>query len=463
MKVISIYCLFSLVAGASFSFATLVQEQHLTYEGAFRVPRGNLGGDSSIWSMGRGGKGITFNPARNTLILSGSSQEKYAIEISIPQPVNSSTISDLNTATTIQVPGNVAQGQWNNLNVDGSSVENGGRVGGFLVYNNYLVGNAYAYYASGDSAHLSHFKSALNWETVGSPYNFSGFKRVGVNPVSELNSNGGWTGGYMGHIPPEWQDRLGWPALTGNGATPVIGRSSLGPSVWGFDPDDIGVQNIAPAEIFFGYPEGHPTLATYAIGNSYYNMTANYVGVVFPVGSDSILFFGRIGRGENGDGAGCYGTGTSDESLHRLPVGDGSIYCYDPLDHDKGGHAYPYVAQVWAYDANDILPVKAGTLNYWEVEPYAIWTFNLPFTDEASSLTGKRELGGVAYDPSTQRIFISQLTSDHWADQYEPNPIIHVYSVSTSVSSSHASATPSATGTAAFGNFGAGTTTITFQ
>lgn len=409
---------------------TLLQNHHLIYEGSFRVPEGNLGGDSTGWTMGSGGQGIAYNPSNNSLVL--ITQNLYIVEISIPAPVNSADINDLNHASLVQVPRNVVNSQWNNLNLDGSATTGGGDTGDLLVYDGKLVGNAYPHFSTGvDDGVLSHFTAALNWESVGSPYNFSGFQRVGVNPTGLL-SNAGWVGGYMCLVPPEWQSRIGYPVLTGNGSLSIIGRSSFGPSIWGFDPNDLNASSVAPAKLFWGYPGDHQTIGGYddGTGTHYFNNSTAYQGVVFPEGSDSVLIFGRIGRDIDGSGGGCYGTGTSDPSLHLTPVGDGSKYCYDPANSfAKGGHAYPYVNQVWAYDANQIAAVKNGTREFWEITPYSYWTFKLPFTDETSTKTGLKNIGGVAYDPKTQRIFISQMQSDHWADKYEPNPIIHVYHI----------------------------------
>ncbi|MGD9948947.1 MAG: hypothetical protein AB7U29_10765 [Desulfobulbus sp.] len=398
----------------------LIQQQNLTYKGAFRVPRGYLGGDSKIWTMGSGGRGITYNPANNSLILSGSNKEKLAIEISVPTPIISTNITSLNTASVLQVPGNVTNGMWNYLQADGSYTENGGSVGSFLVYNNKLIGNVYAYYAEDTSGYVSHFTASLNWATTGS--NFSGFKRVGINPVSSVAANGGWVGGFMCLVPSDWRAKLGYTALTGNGAIPIINRSSMGPSIWGFSPDDIGTKEPIFAEIYTGYTADHPTIGSYATGSLQYNLVTSLAGMVFPAGSDSVLVFGGHGLGEDGKGKGCYGQGTSDPALHRTPY-EGTIYCYDPGDLNKGGHAYPYVYQVWAYDAKDFLDVKNGIKKYWEIVPYSYWSFTLPFSPS------KKVLGGVAYDPRSQRLFVSQLSSDFLADQYEPNPIIHVFSL----------------------------------
>lgn len=409
------------------SSGQLLASNSLSYLGAFRVPDGNLGGDSLISrSLALGGRGLTYNPVRNSLIMAGRGSERLAIEISIPTPINSNSISALQTATVVQVPGNVADGQWDNLNIDGSTVPNGGAVGSFLVYNGKLIGNAWPYYLTGTSGHLSHFTASLNWASEGSQ--FSGFKRVGVNPFISTWSNAGWTGGYMCLVPPEWRERLGAPALTGNGGTAVLERTSRGPSVSGFDPDRIGVDDIAPAEVFFGYPDDHRTLGEYMGSGFYYNASMKLSGITFPENSDSVLVFGSYGLGFNGDGTPCYGFGTSDIALHGT-TGEGMSepYCYDPPDPEKGTHGYPYVYQVWAYNANDILDVRAGTKKYWEIIPYAIWNFTLPYTSETSTWTGTKSLGGVAYDPTTQRIFITQSHADTLVSTTSPLPIVHVF------------------------------------
>ena len=96
-------------------------------------------------------------------------------------------------------------------------------------------------------------------------------------------------------------------------------------------------------------------------------------------------------------------------------------YCWDPIyTGSKGGHAYPYVHQVWAYDANSLVDAKNGRINPWDVRPYAIWTLAIP---SAFGIPGYAGVQGAAYDPVTQRIFVSQKHG-------EGNlPLIHVFKV----------------------------------
>ncbi len=137
-------------------------------------------------------------------------------------------------------------------------------------------------------------------------------------------------------------------------------------------------------------------------------------GAVFPEGTRSILFFGRVGLG-----ASCYGEGSSDPSLAGTLVPGQTVdtYCYDPAEASKGPHMYPYSYFVWAYDANDLAAVKQGTMAPWDVRPYSVWSLNLPFGVPDAILQG------VAYDPQTGRIFVSQYHGDGG------NPLIHVFNV----------------------------------
>ena len=77
---------------------------------------------------------------------------------------------------------------------------------------------------------------------------------------------------------------------------------------------------------------------------------------------------------------------------------------------------------MWAYDANDLLAVKEGRKLQYEILPYAVWTFDLPYAGTNSA----RQLGGVAYDPANGRIYITQRCGDT-----NCTPVVHVMQVTT--------------------------------
>jgi hypothetical protein len=169
------------------------------------------------------------------------------------------------------------------------------------------------------------------------------------------------------------------------------------------------------------YTLANPTLGVWTTGNTdpngygygpandLYNMTATFMGCVFPKDTRTVLFFGT-----NGIGPQCYGSG-----------------CYPGAG--QGPHADPYRYQVWAYDALELAQVAAGTKNPWEVIPYAYWGLTLPHSTytvsvqqpDGSIVTETRTffpgINGSAYDPTTNRIYVLQSRGEE--------PIIQVFQV----------------------------------
>jgi hypothetical protein len=205
----------------------------------------------------------------------------------------------------------------------------------------------------------------------------------------------------MGEIPAAWHALLGGPVLVGNCCISIISRTSFGPAAFVFNPADAGTAQTIQARPLVYYPPEH-VLAPYDPAEQrltnrsapLYNGTTTITGVVFPEGTRSVLFFGRHGTGPF-----CYG-----------------IDCVDPLGKWQGNLAWPYQSQIWAYDATDLARVKAGSKKPWEIKPYGVWKLDLPFDFPTKTIKG------AAYDPKTQRIFISQERQE-WQ-------LIHVYTVS---------------------------------
>ncbi len=277
---------------------------------------------------------------------------------------------------------------------------NSKKLGGSLWWNGRLTVSAYSYYDGNGTAVASHFIGT----TVA---NESGPHRVGpLNP--------GLVGGYMGVIPQEWRALLGGPALTGQCCIAVIARSSFGPSASVFNPDDIGKVSPVPSTMVVGYPELHQTFGPWNVPNPYFTGVTRVGGIAFPAGTRTLLFIGRHGS------TFCYGTGTATQSLAGKPDGQGNVYCYDPVDLSKGSHGYPYRHQVWAYDANDLVAVKKGTKQPWDVKPYAVWTLT------EMNNNGSANLRSATYDPATRRLYAVE-------DNGDAMPAVHVYEITNAV------------------------------
>jgi hypothetical protein len=359
------------------SGSNLLTAADLSYLGAFKMPGGTFG-ESQFAS---GGSGISYNPANNSLFIVGHDWQPTAVaEVSIPTPVNA-PFGSLPVATVLQNFVEVRP-RLPNQSLNPSETP---KVGGTMMFNGDLIGTMYEYYDGSGNAVDSHFRI--------SGANLSSGTYTGLFQVGTMG--GGWVGGWMCRVPGPWQGPFGAEYLTGNGALSIIGRTSHGPAAFGFNPAQLGA-SPAPVVPLLYYDSAHP-LRNFSQTSDVFNASTEFKGIAFPEGTDSILFFGRQGTGEL-----YYGTGTSNIALHGTPVGDGSTYYYDPADSSKGYHAFPYRYQMWAYDANDLAAVKAGTMQPWEVQPYAWWEQVLP------DATNHARTGGLAYDPAANRLYLSQ-------------------------------------------------------
>ena len=383
----SIACLLSHIKPvlAQPTTSPLIQQSGLVYLGAFKLPPWT----SDATSFSYGGTALGYNPARNSLFLVGHDQYQRTAEVAIPPLVQSTSLNALGTATFLQPFTDVTEGKLPSIN---PSDPNAKKIGGHLVYNGQLYVSGYSYYDGAGTQVLSHFVRPVSWTPTG--------QVQGPYQIGTLGA--GFVSGYMTPIPPEWQSTFGGPALTGNCCLPIISRTSYGPAAFVFDPAALGHTTPVPDTPLVYYPSSHPTIGTWGgswnpSGGIFWDGSTVIRGLVFPSHSRSVLFFGT-----QGVGGFCYGQGTSDPTLAGQPVpgSSGVIYCYDPDNPYKGTHGYPYVAMVWAYDATDLLAVKQGQKQPWDVKPYATWTLPLPFTSP--------QIGGAAYDPATGKVYVSQ-------------------------------------------------------
>ncbi len=234
----------------------------------------------------------------------------------------------------------------------------------------------YVYYDAGGAAKYTHaLLDSLN------------LADAKVEGLFRPSAPAGRIGGYMASVPPEWRESFG-PALTGLAGIPIVSRSSNGPTVSAFDPNDLGVRDPFPVMdlVHYGLDDG---LADRTKANPWWNRISNIGGVVFPRGSKSVLLFGRHGAWDPETSAACYGTPEE---------------CNDPVLKYKGPHAVngQYRHQVWAYDAAELLERRRPSAK----RPYAHWELSPPISTE------EKALGGVAYDPASGLVYVALLRAD---------------------------------------------------
>jgi hypothetical protein len=360
---------------ASAASAQIVRATDLVYQGAFRLPKGPVGGSSFDY----GGTALAFNPVGSSLFMVGHDWQQQVAEVSVPAIRLATRVADLATASVLQPFTDATEGRMSAVG------PNTVKVGGLLPYRGQLYLTAYLYYDGDGSQTLSHFVSGLDLRIKG---DVRGPYHVGSG------SGAGLVAGYFGLVPAEWQATLGGPVLNGQCCLSVIGRTSFGPAAFTIDPSLLGRTNPLPATPLVYYTQANPLDDKER--SVLFNLTTEIGGVVFPEGTRSVLFFGRQGLGKY-----CYGEAAD---------------CSDPAVTSKGGHAFPYASYVWAYDAVDLAAVKSGKRQPWDVKPYAVWELELPF-DYPNA-----QIRGAAYDPQTGRIFLSAAGDGD-------NPLIHVFTV----------------------------------
>ena len=368
--------------------------EDLSYEGAFRLPATESNGDSFSFAAGP----LAFNPDGQSLFVGARSRR--VAEVSIPQLVNSPEIGALPMASYLQPFADPSDGRLTDIASTGISLS------GLLVHDRQLFGSGLIYYDANNTQTQSHFARPL---------------KLGEPSVKKLvrvwqNGKSGFVAGYMASVPPEWQSRLGGPAITGQCCIAIITRSSWGPAAFAFDPAEVTAGKDASAQPLVYYPQDHPTLGPWEGSNPTFGGTMQVGGVALIAGTRTALFIGR-----NGMGPFCYGNGTKDQALASSRSTGNERYCFDPTNSDKGQHAYPYRYQMWAYDLAELAEVRAGRRDPWSVKPYGVWPFELPISEP-----GVR-IGGVAYDAARQRIFIAQTQGDR--DGFAFRPLIHVFTV----------------------------------
>lgn len=400
----------------------LLQASDLVYLGAFKGPAWN--GLEPCDAIDYGGYGLAYYQAHNSLFVVGHGWKNCVSEITIPA-VLSVDPATMVRATFLQRPVDITEGK-----------RFGDVLAGLLVFHGRLIADSRVSYDANHSQNAlrkSHYVSGLDLSQQGDA----------LGPLEITSAATNFLTGYMASVPQAWQAALGGPALTGWCCGPsIVGRTSQGPAVYAFDPDQLGVVDPVPGSALVYYPLDHPTLGDWRTPapwppvagqgeNHVYNGTAEINGVAFPDGSRSVLFFGFIGQGTF-----CYGDTTCDPAQVYTLFGDpaaGLRVCALRTARCPGpneGHSYysvdgsggfaPTAFQVWAYDAGDLAKVakhqQRGThlddkgktvIDYWEpwdVRPYAYWTYAVPGMDFSEGAKTR----GVAYDAVHQRLYLYQ-------------------------------------------------------
>lgn len=332
----------------------------MTYKGSFRLPYGPGSDDNFSY----GGK-LSWH---NGLVVHGRAG-RYA---KVTTPVGEiATCESFASPPTLPASLDSFGGMW----TDGTNT----------------LSTGYVYYDANNTARVGH--------------NFNGQWRT----VWQADKQG-LVAGYMCSVPAKWRAQLG-DVITGLTGVPIITRTSYGPAAFGLKLADFAQPGIVPAKPLVYYTAEHATLGVYPGVGEVFNDAMKIAGVA--IVGDELIFAGTIGTGEP-----CYGSGTSDPTLHNKTVGD-EHFCYDPESTDKGGHRYPYRYQLWVYD----IPTLLAAQNPWDVVPTVEV---LP-----DMLPGPTKMAGFIAAPDGT-LYVAQAVAEN-NSRVGGYPIVHVYQRATAV------------------------------
>lgn len=463
------------------SGANLLHSSDFTYLGAFRLPSNCFGsitgspdctpssGDSFQFANGWVG-GVVYNDPTNgkSLFMTGDlAQVQVSNVASMAQVVipalkdpNSVGLNNLNTATTVQGFADASGGKSAAI----ISSTNAQGHGNSVVFGGKLIGVEMTQY----DANCDQTKFAwVGNITFGSQ---TGGYATSAIPVAQR-----FLGAYITAIPSAYQSSLGGTLIAGSIGASIASCGPIGPSLFAVDGTTLATQPATSTAIqtypLVYYDNTHANLGAWNSDDPTQNCTTvggtwpsnggsctrvgvvpslsftnphscahlcggsvtipfedaagpvtHTAGVLFADSTRSVLVFGRKGLGTYQYGC---GTSTFPASGTCAPTAEcpGNGTSSDPQIYDpdeacvKGDHAFPYTEFVWAFDVNDLIAVKNGTKNPYDVVPYTGWPMSV-FGD-ADGGTG----AGIAWDASTRTMYFAIEGGDG------NNPLVHAFHV----------------------------------
>ncbi len=382
------------VRGQSPASLPLLEIEDLRFEGAFRVPADEYGISSMNYAEGP----LAYHPGRHSLYIVGHSHHQAIAEFGVPDLVASTDLAALNLADaprqTFMPILDRAQG---------GNPEALDRIGGLAFIpganERALMVNAYEYY----DAPADNVLTSLLLETP------ARMETSAVLGYFALAGGAGHTSGWISPIPEPWQPALGGTYLAGQSSgIPIIGRASVGPSAFAFDPTALG--NPTPTAKLLDFSLAHPLhgdLENASRTNDVWTHLSRAVyGLIVP-GTRTYLTLGYSGGHASGV---CY----------KCTQNDGTE-CGGYCAPDAGDYA-PYY---WLWDVSDLVAVREGRLESHAVQPYTYGSLALPIPSPI------QQIGGATFDPASGLLYLTIQHADTAQGEYANPPVVAAFSFAT--------------------------------
>jgi hypothetical protein len=400
----------------------LLYPEDLEYLGAFRLPEAS--GDSS-WEYS--GRGLTYFPdgaAAETpdgypgsLFGVGFDQQNFVSEISIPIPVISRDLEQLNTASTLQPFADITNGIFGESDLP-------------------RLGIQYLPALDGQDGGKLHFVHGQHFQVFEPSHGWSELDLAHPDPAGPWlfgNYSNYVTSDYLFEIPEDWAGSLpGNPRLaTGRFREGVWG--GLGPALFAYSPIQGGktpktnavLQGITPLILYGVQETGLPDIIT--------DPTQKMVNY-----SEDDSWWGGAWL-TSGDRAAVIFTGTKASGKTWYGFANGVVWEYDCAERvpptcpkvpewpyeNRGYWAESYQPRILFFNPYDLVRVANGKMNTWDPQPYAQMDLSGMFYDPKISLENYKYdiTGAAAFDRERGILFVVERLADG------AKSVIHVWRI----------------------------------
>ena len=423
----------------------LVSPDDFEYLGAFRLP----GGEDRPQTFAYGGNAMTYNPDGNSLFIMGHDRMPYGdlpdgnhvAEISIPKPVISKNIEDLNTAEFIQKFSNVLKRQFSEYD----EIPKAG-----MQYLSRAETGAKIHVAFGEHLQSEQIPTHGWFSPTLSIPDFQGTWFIGNQDLYSVN-------GYMFEIPAEWAEIYTGGRPLGTGRMRDGGQGGMGPTLfayrpWNADGSPLPASTRLDEVTLLLYENAYNTeeIVRSMDGYQHPDEWGGGAWLTTSGGKAAVLFAGTKSNGEkywygyiHPDGANlaCVDAEVTDFPTCRMA--DGSVCpqedytaCCDAVAGEcvsnRGWWTTRFDAEFILYDPADLAKVATGQLEPWQPQPYAVididehlflsppeWDLvELGWSDQRRS-----RIGDVAFDRQNGLLYVLELYGDG------TKPVVHLWKV----------------------------------
>lgn len=384
------------MVGQSLDQVPLFDIKMLEYRGAFRLPTNTFGASSLSYCQGP----IEYNPDNHSIFIVGHPHHQAIAEFAIPPLMVSDSIHLLNMAIDpiqefVTVLDNTILSNPDGLN----------RIGGMCYLKNSssaaLVVNAYEYYdAPGDNITSTFVLGNAN-----------DLSSVNVGGMYALDNQAAHLAGWISPIPDSYSSLMGGTHIFGHSSgIPIISRTSVGPSAYVVDLSGAFIPSFSINLIdkLLGFSLANPldiALSNENLTNNIWTHLSRAVyGFIIP-GTRTYFTLGSSGGHNSGV---CY----------KCTQNNGNL-C--------GGYCAPdaqdYEEYYWLWDINDLLEVKEGLKNSYDVYPYDFGVFATNFGERS------QEISGACFDPIEHKLYVTVANADTLQGIYSFPPVIEVFEI----------------------------------